>query len=63
MFEEFEKVRIKASGVIGTIVDKITKNGKARYIVEDDKWRDDEESIGGGEYPLYNCVDEDLVRV
>ncbi len=55
MFEEFERVVIMATGRKGTIVDKVIRNGKAAYIVEDDEYIN-------GEYPLYDCADEDLIR-
>ena len=56
MFDEFEKVKILSNGKTGIIVDKTMRAGKAVYIVEDDEYVDDE-------YPLYDCVDEDLMRV
>ena len=62
MFHEFEEVQIRSSGVVGTIVDKVIRDGVARYIVEDRTWHEDD-SLGGGSYPLYDCVDEDLVRL
>ena len=55
MLEEFERVIIMSTGRRGTIVDKVIRNGKAAYIVEDEEYVN-------GEYPLYDCVDEDLMR-
>ena len=62
MFELFEQVIIKSSGIPGTIVDKSVRNGKVNYIVESDiKGRI--EGCDGGDWPLFDCVDEDLVAV
>lgn len=55
MFNEFEDVIVKSTGRVGTIVDKVIRDGKAEYIVEDHTWIN-------GEYPLYDCVDDDLER-
>lgn len=55
MFEEFERVVLMATGRKGTIVDKVIRDEKATYIVEDDEYIN-------GEYPLYDCADEDLMR-
>lgn len=55
MFNEFEEVRIKESGILGVIVDKTRKeDGRAMYIVEADK-RD-----ANGVFPLYDVFDEDI---
>lgn len=56
MFNEFEDVMVKSVGRVGTIVDKVTYNGYAEYIVEDHTWINNE-------YPLHHCVDADLERV
>ncbi len=62
MFELFEVVRIKSNGVIGTIVDKTEINGKVRYIVESDS-KGEFEGAYGGEWPLFDCVDADIVGI
>lgn len=62
MLEEYQKVIIKPKGIIGTIVDKTEKNGAMRYVVESDvKGRVD--GLDGGEWPLYDCEEEDLIPV
>lgn len=62
MFKEYEKVRIKSSGIVGVIVDRIVRDGVVKYIVESD-----EENPGvkgyGDSFPLFDCVDEDLELV
>ena len=56
MFEEYERVIIKSSGVVGDIVDKRIVDGQAVYIVEADQWNEN------GDYPLYDCLDTDLIK-
>ena len=56
MFEEYERVMIQSSGVVGVIVDKRFVNGQAVYIVEADQWNEN------GDYPLYDCLDADLIK-
>ena len=63
MFDEFEKVRIKSKGIIGTIVDKTIKDGKPSYIVESDTYDNPSGKPYSGEWPLYDCYDTDLERV
>ena len=63
MFNLFDKVKIKSSGIIGTIVDKESSNGKAKYIVESDTYVNPSGKPYGGDWPLFDCVDEDLVAV
>ena len=62
MFELFEQVIIKRNGIPGTIVDKSIRNGKVNYIVESDI-KGCIEGFDGGDWPLFDCVDEDLVAV
>lgn len=52
MYDIGDKVRIKESGVVGTVVDA----NVSWYIVEDDVKRD-------GKYELYDCDEEDLELV
>ena len=56
MFEEYEHVTIQSSGVVGVIVDKRIVDGQAVYIVEGC------ERDKTGEYPLYDCLDADLIK-
>ena len=58
MFEEYERVRIKPTGVTGIIVDKVVIDGVAKYIVESDDLN--ENAPHGGEWPLYHCNEQDL---
>lgn len=62
MFEEYEKVRIKKNGIIGTIIDKTVINGKTQYIVENDK-KGEVEGAYGGVWAQFDCFDEDLERI
>ncbi|MBR1759673.1 MAG: hypothetical protein IJ741_00660 [Schwartzia sp.] len=63
MFELFETVKIKSSGIVGTIVDKTIRNGKAKYIIESDTYVNPSGKPYCGDWPLFDCVDEDLVAV
>ena len=56
MFEEYERVIIKSSGVVGDIVDKRIVDGQAVYIVEADQRNEN------GDYPLYDCLDTDFIK-
>ena len=61
MFELNDKVLIKSSGIIGTIVDISEINGKTIYIVENDK----EGAAPGGygkKWALFDCSAEDITR-
>ena len=62
MFNLFDVVKIKANGIIGTIIDKTEINGKVQYIVENDT---KEEITGayGGNWAEFDCWDEDLIKV
>lgn len=62
MFKEYEKVRIKSSGIIGDIVDKTVHNGVAKYIVESDEEHPGIEGYGET-FPLFDCIDDDLELV
>ena len=62
MFELFDTVKIKSSGIVGTIIDKTVIDGKARYIVESDT-KGQVEGVYGGEWPEYDCADSDLLKV
>ena len=57
MYELYEKVRIRATGAVGIIVDVAVVNGVTKYMIEDDVMAEN------GEYPLYGCVDGNLERV
>ena len=58
MFNEFEKVVIKATGVVGDIVDIHTgREDKKIYIIEADE-RDED-----GDYQLYDCYEDEIEKV
>lgn len=61
MYTEGDKVRIKATGLIGEIVDISEINGKKHYVVESD-----EKYAPGGYgdiWPLFDCSEEELEPV
>ena len=64
MFNEYDHVRIKKTGVSGEILDiSIDKDGNSWYIVESD-----ERGAPGGygtedSFKLYDCRAEDLERI
>ena len=60
MFNELDKVIAKKTGVIGTIVDKTTKNGKPLYIVESDDDNHPGRKFYDDWWPLFSCAEEDL---
>lgn len=62
MFEEYEIVKIKKNGLIGTIVEKSTVNGRTVYIVESNTKGKRDDGYGGI-WPLYNCYGEDLIKI
>ena len=56
VIQEYDKVRIVASGVTGVVVDIFESKGEKIYVVEDDEWKD-------GGYPLYDCKVEEITRI
>lgn len=54
----YKKVRIKSSGISGTVVDILKSNGKVIYTIESDT----ENTPGGygGKWKLYECEENDL---
>ena len=62
-FKLWEHVKIKKNGVIGEIID-ISHNvyGKV-YIVESDTKGEREDSDYPGEWPLYDCTEDDIERI
>lgn len=59
MFNEFEKVRIIETGIIGTIVDKHKSNGKTVYVVESDEEFPKVAGYGKS-WPLYDCTEQEI---
>ena len=55
MYDIGDKVRIKKSGIEGTVVD-VNISGDSWYIVEDDETKD-------GKYELYDCLEEELETI
>ena len=64
MLNEYDKVRIKTTGIIGEIVDiYTTADGITKYTVESD-----EKGVPGGcgepdSWKLFDCVESDLEKV
>ena len=56
--ELYDTVRIRDNGVIGTIVDISHRNGSVYYVVESSA-SGAVEGKDGGEWPLYDCREED----
>ncbi|MBR1553613.1 MAG: hypothetical protein IJ631_06360 [Schwartzia sp.] len=59
MFHEFENVKIKTTGMTGVIVDKYFRDDKPFYVIEGDIYN--ASAPGGGEWPIYDCAEEDIV--
>lgn len=57
MISMYEKVKIRSSGIVGTVVDTYEKHGTKMYIVESDVANAD------GGYNLIDCRAEELARV
>ena len=63
MIKEFDKVRIRKTGIVGVVVDIYTVNGNVYYSVESD-----ERGVPGGygeesDYKIFRCQECDLVKV
>lgn len=59
MYSECEKVKIKAIGLTGIIVDISERNGIRKYIVESDEPNPNVKGYGNI-WPLFDCEEEDL---
>lgn len=62
LFSEYEEVRIKSTGIVGTIVDVTQRNGIPHYVVES--------SISGplpggygDKWPLFDCDEGDIEEI
>ncbi len=65
IFEEFEKVRIRAKGITGTIIDTfIGDDGITYYTVENEAWGgvDDPDAWNIG-YAQFTCTTDQLVHL
>lgn len=63
MISEFEKVKIKATGIVGTVVDIHTVRGQTVYIIESD-----EKGVPGGygdadSWNLFDCTEDEIEKV
>lgn len=64
MFKEYEKVRIKKTGIIGEIIDVYyPASGEKKYTVESD-----EKGVPGGwgdadSWKLFDCEENELERI
>lgn len=63
MFSEFERVKIKETGITGVIVDITTINGEICITVESD-----EKGVPGGSgdedsWKLFDCKEGDLEKI
>lgn len=70
MFEEFERVHIKGTDVIGDIIDITENDGKTIYLVESDDYGPiddavilDKYAVYNHGYPLYSCTADQLEHV
>lgn len=64
MFEMNDKVKIKETGLICTVMDHIVTNNQDFYVIESDTKAAGEAAEGwGGEWPLYTCLENELERV
>ena len=70
MFEEFERVRIKGTDVIGDIIDITDHDGKNIYLVESDDYGPISDSevikkfdVYNHGYPLYSCTADQLEHI
>ena len=64
-FEEFEKVRIPAKGIVGTIVDiSVGRDGVTYYMVESEEWGyvDDPDAWNAG-YAFFDCTADQLAHI
>ena len=61
MFELYDKVRIKSSTIVGTIIDISDINGHINYVVESEK-----KNISGGyggDWKLFDCSTNEIEKV
>lgn len=61
MFELYDKVKIKANMIVGTIVDISSIDGKINYVVESDA---EYVTKGyGGKWKLFDCSENDIEKI
>lgn len=61
MIKLFEKVKIKSKNLIGTIVDIRNSDGKTIFMVESDT--PNVEGGYGGEWKLFDCLEEEIEEI
>lgn len=64
-FEEFEKVRIPAKGITGTIIDIFVGDGNVTcYTVENEAWGDvDDPDAWNIGYAQFTCTAEQMAHI
>ena len=63
MIGEFDRVKIRSSGIVGQVVDIYSVNGETFYTVESEE-RDVPGGFGpDGEYKLFDCRLQDLIKI
>lgn len=62
MFKMDDTVRIKKTGVVGSITDISCAGGSTVYVIDTDTG-DDEEGGFGGMYSVFYCTEEELENV
>lgn len=62
MFKMDDTVRIKKTGVVGSITDISCAGGSTVYVIDTDTG-DDEEGGFGGMYSVFYCTEEELEKV
>ena len=62
MFELYDKVIIKSKNIIGTIIDIVKNENETTITVESDTKGKRTDGYGG-EYPIFNCKEEELKMI
>ena len=62
MFKMDDTVRIRKTGVVGSITDISCAGGSTVYVIDTDTG-DDEEGGFGGMYSVFYCTEEELEKV
>ncbi len=61
MFKLDDTVRIKKTGIIGTITDISSAGGRTTYVIDTDDGEDDEDSFGSMTAVFY-CGEDELEK-
>lgn len=59
MFALYDKVLIKSKNIIGTIIDIVKKENEITITVESDV-KGKRNDAYGGDFPIFNCKEDDL---